>query len=120
MQGIKTYRSDEVTQAVQGNKGLFLIHFGSPLASSCEFVHKELELLAPRFGKFISFGEVDLPLQDLELIQTYRIEEIPTLVLFDGKVDVERLERVLLPEEFCEFLETAVSFYGSDQSREAL
>ncbi len=113
MKSLKSYRADEVAQAIDQNDGLFLVHFGSPLASSCEFVHKELELLASRFASAVTFGEVELPLQDLELIQRYRIEEIPTLILFHGDNEVERLERILLPEELCGFLEAAASFYGS-------
>lgn len=61
----------------------------------------------------LGFAEVELPLQELSLIQQYEIEEIPTLILFREGEEVERLERVLLPEELEEFLEAAASFYAS-------
>ena len=112
MKSVKTFGAAEISQEIDQNTGLLLVHFGSPLASSCEFVNKELELLAPRFANTIHFGEVEIPLQDLELIQRYGIEEIPTLILFHGKEPVERLERIFLPEDLCGFLEAAASFYA--------
>ena len=110
MERIQTYRSDEVNRVIDQNSGLLLVHFGSPLASSCEFLRKELELLAPRFEGRVLFGEV-APLEDLQLIGKYQIEEIPTLILFRGSTEVERLERLLLPEDLREFLVLAASFY---------
>ena len=113
MSHVTTYSPDEIVQVIGRNSGLFLVHFGSPLASACEFVKQELEALAGQFdGSPIHFAEVELPLQDFELIQSYNLEEIPTLILFADDGEVERLERILLPEELKEFLETAMSFYG--------
>lgn len=114
MQRVKSYTVDEVSQAIAESQGLLLVHFGSPLASSCEFVRRELELLASRSTSQVplTFAEVELPLQELGLIQQYGIEEIPTLILFRDGAEVERLERVLLPEELEEFLEASVSFYA--------
>ncbi len=112
MSAIRVYKAHEVSQVIDRNKELLLVHFGSPLASACEFVRQELGMLAPCFdGTPVSFAEVELPLQDFELIQTYSIEEVPTLVLFQGSKEVERLEKILLPEELKDFLEAATSFY---------
>ena len=112
MTHVKTYQPGEVNQVVDGNSNLLLVHFGSPLASACEFVRQELEMLASSFEESaIQFAEVELPLQDFDLIQSYNLEEVPTLILFSGSVEVERLERILLPEELKEFLEAATSFY---------
>ena len=69
MERIRTYKPDEVTLAVQQNEALLLLHFGSALASSCELIHRQLESLAPVFEGRVAFAEVELPLQDLELIQ---------------------------------------------------
>ncbi|MFQ5653841.1 MAG: thioredoxin family protein [Planctomycetota bacterium] len=107
-------RSEELVQFITENQGLLLVHFGSPLASACEFVHQELWQLAPELEERVRFATVELPLQDLELIQTYGIEEIPTLILFAGDREVERLRRIMLPEELKEFLDTCSSFYGGE------
>ncbi len=114
MNRIKSYKADEVTALIHGNAGLLLVHFGSPLHSSCDFVHRELDLLAPRFESEIHFAEVE-PLKDLELAQVYSIEHLPTLILFVGDEEVERIDHVMLPEELAEFLETAASFYTGAQ-----
>lgn len=113
MERIKTYRPAEVTVAVQQNEALLLLHFGSALASSCELIHRQLESLAPIFEARVEFGEVELPLVDLELIQRFGIEDVPTLVLFHGSQEVERLDSVQTTEALTDFLEAAVSFYGS-------
>lgn len=113
MDPIKTFRADEVSRAIESNRGLLLLHFGSPLASSCELIHRQLETLAPLYQSRVGFGEVELPLQDLEMIRNYRIDEVPTLLLFHGQKEVERLDHVLSTEALKEFLDTALSFYGS-------
>ena len=113
MERIRTYKPDEVTLAVQQNEALLLLHFGSALASSCELIHRQLESLAPVFEARIEFAEVELPLQDLELIQRFGIEDVPTIVLFQGSKEVERLDSVQTTEALHDFLEAAVSFYGS-------
>ena len=122
MTKVRSYTPDEVVQVVDKNSNLLLVHFGSPLASACEFIRQELEMLAPSFDEnILAFAEVELPLQDFEVIQAYNLEEIPTLILFSGSVEVERMEQILLPEELKEFLETATSFYyGFVSGREDL
>ncbi len=109
---ITTYEATEVREAITRNRGLLIIHFGSPLASSCDLVRREFERLAPQFEGRVEFAEVELPLQELELIQAHKIETIPTLVLYRGATEVERLERLMLESEFQEFLELSCSFYG--------
>ena len=120
MPRVKTYKPDEVHQLVSDNGNLLLVHFGSTLASACEFVRQELEMLAPSYDESIlKFAEVELPLQDFDLIQSYNLEEVPTLVLFAGAEEVERIERIFLPEELKEFLDLTVSFYyGQVEGRE--
>ena len=105
MERITTYRAGEVSDAIELNVGLLFIHFGSPLASSCDLVRKELERLAPSFEDRIEFAEVEIPLQDLDLIQKYGIETIPTLTLYQGSTEVERVERLMLEDELRELLE---------------
>lgn len=112
MSKVTVFKAVEVRQAVEKNKGLILVHFGSPLASPCEFVRQELEMLSSAFPEgLIEFAEVELPLKDFELIQEFKIEEVPTLILFKENQEVERMEKILLPEELKEFLELAVSYY---------
>jgi thioredoxin-like negative regulator of GroEL len=112
MAKIRNYTADEVVRVIEENHGLLLVHFGSPLASSCEFVRKELEMVAPLYEDRLGVAEVELPLQDVDVLRRYSIEEIPTLILFQGKDEVERLERILLPDEFREFVESCCAFYG--------
>lgn len=110
MERVKSYRADEVSRAVEDNGGLLLLHFGSPLASACEMIRRQLETLAPLFDDQLEFGEVEA-LEDLELTQRYSIEEIPTLVLFRGNTEVERLGEVQTTESLRDFLDAALSFY---------
>ncbi|MFN0057051.1 MAG: thioredoxin family protein [Planctomycetota bacterium] len=119
MERIKTYSANQVSEAIAKNSSLMLVHFGSPLASTCEFVRRELELLADEFEGRILFAEVELPLQDLELIHRYEIEDIPTLILFLGDKEVERLDQVLAPEELRELLESSASFYSPNPTPDA-
>ncbi|MGA1203943.1 MAG: thioredoxin family protein [Planctomycetota bacterium] len=120
MSVIRQIRADEVTEVVARNDGLLLLHFGSPLASSCELVHQQLEGLQPHFEGAIRFAEVHLPLQDTEMLSRFSIEEIPTLILFRGTREVERLEEILLPAELRELLEGCVSFYSGQSDSGAL
>jgi len=112
MPRIKFYLTDEVATLISENEGLVLVHFCSPLHSTCDFVHRELDLLAPGFESKVQFAEVE-PLKDLDFAQAYAIEHLPTLILFQGAEEVERIDRVMLPEELSEFLEAAASFYTS-------
>ena len=111
MELIRSCSANEVVEVIEKNAGLLLVHFTSTLASSSEFVKKELELIAPLFEGSLAIVEVEMPLQDLGLIKSYRLEEIPTLILFNGSDEVERFEAIRLPEELKELLEAAVSFY---------
>lgn len=117
MDPIRTYRADELTRAIANNRGLLLLHFGSPLASPCELIHRQLETLAPLFEGRLDFGEVELPLQDLELIGTFRIEDVPTLLIFQGQKEIERLDAVLTIEALKNTLESVVSFYSDSSSQ---
>jgi thioredoxin-like negative regulator of GroEL len=120
MARIHTYSANEVVGVIAANRGLLLVHFGSPLASSCEFIRKELESTAPLFEGSIRIAEVELPLQDVEVLRKYEIEEIPTLILFRGSEEVERIEKILLPDEFRGFLDACASFYRSADESKAL
>jgi thioredoxin-like negative regulator of GroEL len=117
---IHTYTPGEVVDVIAANRGLLLVHFGSPLASSCEFVHKELEAVAPHYGERLQIAEVELPLQDVEVLRRYSIEEIPSVILFRGNSEVERLERILLPDEFREFIDACLAFYEGNDGKDTL
>ena len=120
MSNIRQIAAAEVTGVIAENRDLLLVHFGSPLASSCDFVHKQLEMVAPLYEDRLGIAEVELPLQDVDVLRRYAIEEIPTLILFRGEEEVERLESILLPEEFREFLETCCSFYAGHDATDEL
>ena len=113
MEKVQTYTPDEVRRVVDENQGLLLLHVGSPLASSCEVVHQALENLAnTEVSTYVELAEVELPLQDLDLIQKFSLETVPTILLFHGNREVERLEQLLQEDELREFLEIVVSFYS--------
>lgn len=109
-QQIKTYHGDEVIRAIEDNTGLLLVHFASPLASACEQLHQDLSEIANALD-LAHIAEVDVPLRELEVINRYEIEQLPTLVLFNGNQEVERLEEVLSGEELKQFLADSVSYY---------
>ena len=107
MDRIQTYSPDQVSQAIETNTSLLLIHFGSPLASSCEVVREGLEALAPDFQGRIAFGEVgELPLQDMEWIQRYSIESIPTLILFRGGTEDGRAVGAISADQLATLVDT--------------
>lgn len=112
MEKIVTLKADEITTVIAQNRGMLFVHFGSPLASSCEVVHKILDELAPEFAGRIRFAELELPLQDLELIRRFSIETIPTLVLFRGDTEVERLEQLMQESDLRDLLRMAASYYA--------
>jgi len=108
---IRSYSAEQVLDLIGTNRGLLLVHFGSPLASSSDFVCKELEILMDGFIGRVGFANVELPLQDIDLLRRYSIEEIPTLILFSGCVEVERLTQIFLPNELRDFLENCCSYH---------
>lgn len=110
MAEIKTYHGDEVIHAIDQNQGLLLVHFSSPLASACEQVHRDLAVIATSLS-LVEIGEVEVPLQELEVIRRYGIEQIPTMVLFRGSEEIERLAEVPAREDLKQFLVDSVSYY---------
>jgi thioredoxin-like negative regulator of GroEL len=103
---------EQLEQRLEFNDGLMLVHFGSPLVSSCSFAQRSLALIAPDFVGQLQIATVDVPLQDVKKLQKFSIRTVPTLVLFDGSREVERLDKILLPAELRFFLRDAMAFYG--------
>ncbi|MDE0959629.1 MAG: thioredoxin family protein [Planctomycetota bacterium] len=97
------------------NDGLLLVHFGSPLVASCGFTQRSLALIAPEFLDQIKFCTIDIPLQEVQILRQYSLRVVPTLLLFDGDREIERLDRILLPAELRLFFRDAVAFYGAPQ-----
>ncbi|MGE4601769.1 MAG: hypothetical protein AAEJ65_02575, partial [Planctomycetota bacterium] len=52
---------------------------------------------------------------EVGFLKHYSIRTVPTLVVFDGPDEVERLERILLPAELRIFFKDSVAFYGVQQ-----
>ena len=103
---------EELEEHLDRSDGLSLVHFGTPLVSACSFTQRSLALISPDFGQQVQFATVDVPLQEIDVLRQYSLRTVPTLVLFDGGREVERLERILLPAELRLFLQDAVAFYG--------
>ena len=105
----------QLESQLQLDGGLLLVHFGSPLVSSCGFTQRSLALIAPEFLGQMQFCTIDVPLQEVQNLRQYSIRVVPTLVLFDGEREVERLDRILLPAELRLFLRDVVGYYGVPQ-----
>ncbi|MEM7260661.1 MAG: thioredoxin family protein [Planctomycetota bacterium] len=119
MTRIKCYGVGEAAPLIAANTGLLLVHFYSPLQSASSTLHRELDDVAPTFDGRIQFAEVE-PLKDRELAQDLAIEHLPTLILFQGTEEVERVEGDMQPEALAEFLDTVASFYTSGPGPEQI
>lgn len=115
MTKITTYDRDQIEGAIQANDRLLFVHFTSSLASSSQVVHRDLEELVPQFTGQVEFAEVEVALSDLGLIQSRRLEQLPTLVLFHRDREVERLDTLLGAEDLAQFLRDALSYYTALQ-----
>ena len=106
---------EQLEGRVSENQGLLLVHFTSPMVTSCSFMRRSLALIAPEFREQVNFTEVEVRLQEVRFMKHYSIRAVPTLVIFDGSNEVERLDRILLPAELRVFLKDSVAFYGVPQ-----
>ena len=116
MSKITSYNSSQIVEAIRGNTGLLFVHFASALASSCDVLRRELESSAPLFAGVVDFAEVEVSLSDMELIHAHRLEQIPTLVLYRGSEEVERLDALLGLEDLQQFLHDSVSYYLAERA----
>ena len=119
MEGVPSIEVAELEQRLAVTEDLLLVHFFSPLASGCHLLHTVLETVEPRFRELVEIVEVEVPLLELESVRSFRIREVPTLVVFNTQREVERLECIVSPEELSEFLEWTISFYGPISGKNA-
>ena len=106
---------EQLEEKIFENEGLLLVHFSSSMVTSCAFMRRSLALISPEFRDFIEFSEVEVRLQEVNFLKQYSIRTVPTLVIYDGAEEVERLDRILLPTELRIFLKDSVAYYGSPQ-----
>ncbi|OUU23555.1 MAG: hypothetical protein CBC13_05175 [Planctomycetia bacterium TMED53] len=95
--------------------GLQLVHFGSSLVTSCNFMRRSLSIISPEFQGTLPMIEVELQLTQVDVVQRYQVRSLPTILVFNGIEVVERLERILLPAELRQFLQDTVSFHSIPQ-----
>ena len=92
--------------------GLQLVHFGSSLVTSCNFMRRSLSIISPEFQGDLQMIEIELQLTQVEVVQRFQVRSLPTILIFNGDQIVERLERILLPAELRQFLQDTVSFHS--------
>lgn len=100
-----------VHEVIESNHGLFLVTFSFPGTQVYQTFRKELSSVAERFESWIRFGEV-LVSAEPTLVQDFDLTSFPTLLLFQGADEVERVEQFWAPEPLTEYLETIQSFYS--------
>ncbi len=116
MAQVQNYSAAQFLETVDRHTGLEFVHFSSPLFSGCKYISKQFRTLARQFDAQLSFSEVAIELQQTDLIRTFEVEQLPTLILLQEGVEVERIESVLPPDELTEFLELCASFYVEEKS----
>ncbi|MFN0059780.1 MAG: thioredoxin family protein [Planctomycetota bacterium] len=104
------YAAERIHETIAENQGLFLLNFYFPLAGPSEFLRKDLEQLSQLFNDAINFGEVELPYWSA-LIREFAVRSIPTLLLFNGSAEVERVERFWTIDALRDYLQLASSYY---------
>ena len=109
------FEIEQLEDRISENQGLLLVHFTCSMVTSCSFMRRSLALIAPEFRGQLNFSEVEVRLQEVGFLKRYSIRSVPTLVVFDGPDEVERLERILLPAELRIFFKDSVAFYGVQQ-----
>jgi len=102
---------DSVHDVIAENSGLLLLSFSLPLHNFCEFFRGELANLAPSFHGAIAFADVELTVRS-GLLKDFAVKTIPTLLLYKGPDEVERVERAFAPDVLGDYLQTAVAFYN--------
>ncbi|MEM7167425.1 MAG: thioredoxin domain-containing protein [Planctomycetota bacterium] len=116
MAKITTYDGQQLTEVLAANRGLLLVHFSSSLASSTETLRHSLQEIPADVASFVEVAEVDVPVTDSELIASYGLQQLPTLLLFCEGAIVERLEWTPDPEELAQFLLLCTSYYTVTRS----
>ena len=111
MADFKFIEAEQLDTHLVRNGGLKLVHFGSSLVTSCNFMRRSLSIISPEFQNHLQMIEVELQLSQVEVVQRFQVRSLPTILIYDGEV-VERLERILLPAELRQFLQDTVSFHA--------
>lgn len=82
-----------------------LVDFWASWCGPCKMLAPVIEELAAQYDGQVTVGKVDVDDQQ-ELAIRYGIMNIPTVVLFKGGNEVDRLVGVLPKERFCQMIET--------------
>jgi len=88
-------------------KGITIVEFGTPRCAPCRIQEPILKELSEEWAENILIAKVDAD-KELELTAKYRIQGIPTMILFkDGKI-VESLRGLHYKEEIKSRIESVV------------
>ena len=112
MSNFSFINAEDLDSVLSDKSGLQLVHFGSSLVTSCNFMRRSLSIISSEFAESLPMIEVELQLTQIEVVQKYQVRSLPTILIFHENQIKERLERILLPAELRQFLEDTVSFHA--------
>ena len=112
MSNFSFINAEDLDSILSDKSGLQLVHFGSSLVTSCNFMRRSLSIISSEFAESLPMIEVELQLTQIEVVQKYQVRSLPTILIFHENQIKERLERILLPAELRQFLQDTVSFHA--------
>lgn len=106
------HTADEIYDVIAENDGLYLVNFSLASLHICAHLRADLERLSDSFQDAIGIGEVQL-LPTSEAIHEFDLNSIPTLLLFKGPAEIERVEQFWTYDALEEYLSMVTSFYSA-------
>lgn len=81
-----------------------LVDFWATWCGPCKMLAPTIEELCAQYDGTVTVGKVDVD-DNQELAIRYSVMSIPTVILFQGGQEVERLVGLLPKERFCQMVE---------------
>ena len=90
MADFKFIEAEQLDTLLVRTDGLKLVHFGSSLVTSCNFMRRSLSIISPEFQNSLQMIEVELQLNQVEVVQRYQVRSLPTILVFAGDQEIGR------------------------------